>query len=121
MNEFGARLAWVLGAVVIAVGVVLMLRKLSGRRRPVLIRQATLGSGVYLFTSSACADCEAARQMLVGAVGPSGFVELTWESAPGIFTDLGIDAVPATLIVSDERGSALYPGRPDRALESLGP
>jgi len=121
MNEFGTRLAWVLGAVVLAVGAVLILRRLAGRRRPVRIRQTTLGSGVYLFVSATCADCEAARHMLVGALGPAGFVELSWESDPGIFRDIGVDAVPATLIVNEAHGSALYPGRPDRALEDLGP
>ncbi|MDP9495606.1 MAG: hypothetical protein M3P87_10245 [Actinomycetota bacterium] len=121
MNEFETRLAWVLGAVVLAVGAVLILRKLAGRRSPVRIRQTTLDAGVYLFTSATCADCETARQMLVGALGSSGFVELSWESAQGAFRDLGINAVPATLIVGEAGGALLYPGRPDQALEGLGP
>ena len=121
MNEFGTRLAWVLGAVVLAVGAVLILRKMADRRSPVRVRQTTLDAGVYLFTSATCSDCETARQMLVGALGPSGFVELSWESDAGTFRDIGIDAVPATLIVSEAGGAVLYPGRPDRALEGLGP
>ena len=121
MSEIWARVAWVLGAVVVAAATIQILRNRAGRRRPVRIQQAILGSGVYLFTSATCPDCEAARLRLVGAIGLSGFVELTWESQPGVFKNIGVDAVPATLIVSEAGGSTLYPGRPDRALEALSP
>lgn len=121
MSELGVRLAWVLGAVVLAVAAVIILRKLAHRQRPAGIEQTALDPGIYLFTSATCGDCEAARQMLVRALGPSGFVELSWESVPEIFREVEVDAVPATLIVSETRGSVLYPGRPDRALETLGP
>ncbi|MEX2252119.1 MAG: hypothetical protein WD895_08630 [Acidimicrobiia bacterium] len=121
MNEIGERLTWVLGAVVAAIAVILILRQMTGRHRPVAIQQAKLGPGVYLFTSAACPDCESARRVLLGAIGPSGFVEVSWESDPETFRELGVDAVPATLVVSDSHGSTLYPGRPDRALEVLNP
>jgi hypothetical protein len=121
MNEIWARLAWVLGAVVVAVAAILIQRAVTGRRRPVPVQQTTLGAGVYLFTSATCPDCETARRLLAGGIGPSGFVELSWEDRPEVFQDLGVDAVPATLIVGESGSSTLYPGRPDFALEVLSP
>ena len=121
MNEIWARLAWVLASVVTAAAVILIMRNRPRRRRPVRVRQAILGFGVYLFSSATCPDCEAARSLLVGAVGAAGFQELRWESDPGVFKEVGVDAVPTTLIVSETGGSTLYPGRPDQALEALGP
>ena len=121
MSEVGARAAWVSGAVVAAVALTLILRQRAGRHRPVRVQQSKLGIGVYLFSSASCPDCESARRVLREAIGPSAFVELSWESEPEIFRELGVHAVPATLIVSDSDGSTLYPGRPDRALEALGP
>jgi hypothetical protein len=121
MSEIWARLAWVLGAVVVAAAAILIQRIMVGRRRPVQVQQTTLGSGVYLFTSATCPDCETARRLLAGGIGPSGFVELSWENRPEVFKDLGVDAVPATLIVDESGSSALYPGRPDFALAALSP
>jgi glutaredoxin len=120
MSETWARLAWVLGAVVVATAAILILRYRI-RERPVVIQQAILGSGVYLFTSATCPDCEAARRLLVEAIGPSSFVELSWESHPETFRDIGIGAVPATLIVREAGHSTIYRGRPDQALEALSP
>lgn len=121
MSEIEARLALVLGAVVAAVTMILILRQKASHRRPVRVQQDILGLGVYLFTSASCPDCESARRVLLGAVGPSGFIELSWDSDPEIFRELGVGAVPATLIVSDSDGSTLYPGLPDRALQVLSP
>ena len=121
MSEIGARLVWVLGAVVVAVAAILILRKHGQRRRSVRIHQTALGAGIYLFTSATCPDCETARSLLAGAIGLSGFVEKSWESDPGLFSDIGVRAVPATLIVTDADDSTLFPGRPDRALETLSP
>jgi hypothetical protein len=121
MSETWARLAWVLGAVVVATAAILILRFRARGHPPVMIQQAILGAGVYLFSSASCPDCEAARRLLVEAIGPSSFVELSWESHPETFSDIGIGAVPATLIVTDAGSSTIYPGRPDRALEALSP
>ena len=80
-----------------------------------------LGPGVYLFSSSTCADCVPARARLVEDLGPAGFVELSWESEPGLFAELGIDAVPCTVIVSEAGEATRFPGMPDGALERLDP
>lgn len=121
MNEVVDRLFWIVGAVGVAIAAILIMRKESGRLRPVRIDQSTLGSGIYLFTSATCPDCETARSLLSGAIGSTGFAELRWESDPGVFNDVGVSAVPATLIVAESGESNLYPGRPDKAVESLSP
>jgi hypothetical protein len=53
---------------------------------------------------------------MVSAVGIDGFTEHVWEEDPGVFSDLGIDAVPAVLVIREGGQGRLYPGRPDRAL-----
>jgi hypothetical protein len=58
---------------------------------------------------------------LLEAIGPEGYSEVSWDTDPEIFTELGVGAVPATLIVSPEDGSLLYPGHPARALGALNP
>ncbi len=121
MSEFEVRLAGVIGAVLVGIAISLLFRRGSDQRPPIVVRQTRLGVGVYLFTSASCPDCEVARHTLLEAIGPTGYSELTWESDPEIFSELGVDAVPATLIVTHSDGSVLYPGRPDRALEALGP
>lgn len=121
MGEVETRLAWVFAAVLIGLLITLLLRRRPARRQPVTVRQTKLGTGVYLFTSASCPDCEAARLLLLETIGPDGYSEMSWDSDPEIFRELGVDAVPATLIVSPKDGSVLYPGRPDRALEALSP
>lgn len=121
MSEFEVRLAGVLGAVLVGIAISFLVRRRSDQHQPVAVRQASLGVGVYLFTSASCPDCEVARRALLGALGPIGYSELTWESDPEIFHEIGVDAVPATLFVTDTGVSVLYPGRPDRLLEGLSP
>jgi hypothetical protein len=51
-------------------------------------------------------------------IGTDGYTEFVWEREPDLFDEVGIDAVPATLIVSGRLGR-IYPGQPDGAFESL--
>lgn len=81
----------------------------------------TTPAGVYLFSSTACAGCESARRTIVERLGPTGFVEIVWEEKPGWFTDLGVEAVPSTLIVTDDGVATVFPGQPGRALRALDP
>lgn len=119
MSEVWLRLALVTAGIVVALGVALVLRRPVAD--PVTTNAAGLGPGVYLFSSATCVDCAAARARLVDALGPTGFVEIDWEDDPGRFAELLIDAVPCTLIVSEEGMATRFPGMPDRALEQLGP
>ena len=73
------------------------------------------------FSSSACSDCPLARRTLADALGEQGFLELSWEDDPGAFDRLGVDAVPATLVVAADGSGTLWPGGAEMALESLGP
>ena len=119
MSEVWLRLAIVAAGTVVVLGVALVLRRPAAH--PVTTKTKALAPGVYLFSSSTCVDCVAARARLVDALGPTGFVEIDWEDDPGTFAEFGIDAVPCTVIVSEEGMATRFPGMPDRALEELSP
>lgn len=112
MSDLTARLLLASGAVVLAAATTMLLRWRSAR--PVrTLSPGSLAPGTYLFSSSACLDCAPARKALIHRLGESGFTELKWEEMPGIFDELGIDAVPATMIVSPKGSARLWPGVPD--------
>lgn len=120
MDEVWLRLGLIGGALLVAAVATLVLRsRSSGRERN--LAETGLEAGVYFFSSSACPDCSPTRRALADSLGEEGFVELSWENEPGVFHRLGVDAVPATLTVAGDGSATLWPGRPDRALESLGP
>jgi hypothetical protein len=121
MSEIEVRLIAVVGAVVVGIALSLILRRKSARRSASELEQNRLGPGVYLFTSASCPDCESVRDVLLERFGPAGFSELSWESHPEIFRELGVDAVPATLVVTATEGSTLYPGAPSRATGGVSP
>ena len=119
MSEVWLRVGIVAAGLVVALAAVLLIR----RRRPAPIGSGDggLGPGIYLFSSSTCVDCVAARARLQDALGVNGFVEIEWEDQPARFTELAIDAVPCTVVVSGEGTAVRFPGMPDRALERLNP
>jgi len=119
MNEVWLRLTIVIGAVGVSLLIVAMLRRrpaVSGSRD-----SGVLAPGVYFFTSSTCADCVGARERLEDMLGSDGYIEIGWEGDPGLFTHLGIDAVPCTVVVGDDGSASLHPGMPDGALRGLNP
>jgi hypothetical protein len=120
MSDVWVRLILVAGALVVVLVVTLLLRGRSGVR-PIPIEAAGLGPGVYLFSSSACLDCAPARRAIEQALGATGFVEIRWEEAPGVFHDLGIGAVPATVVVWVDGSAMLFPGMPEEALSRFNP
>jgi hypothetical protein len=118
MSEIWLRLGIVAGGVVLGLLAVFILR----RRGPRIATEAIgLDPGVYLFSSSTCADCVPARDRLADDLGQAGFVEIRWEDAPVLFEELGVEAVPCTMIVSEAGVATRFPGMPDRALERLNP
>lgn len=120
MDELVTRLTLIGGALALAVlGVVVM--RARARRSTRQVSATGLATGVYLFTSTACPDCETARRKLTGELGEGAFDEIRWEDEPGIFDQLGVDAVPATMIVADDGTGTLWPGAPDRAIARFGP
>jgi len=119
-SELVARLGLIAGALLVAWLVVLVLRRRStGSSRR--IDSTGLGSGIYFFSSTACPDCGSVRRQLSSAVGESGYSEMSWEQQPGLFHELGIVAVPATLIVAGDGSGVLWPGKADEALATVGP
>ena len=119
MSEVWLRLAIVTAGIVVALAAAVVLRRPVAHS--VTTNEAGLGPGVYLFSSSTCVDCVAARACLLDALGPTGFVEIDWEDDPGPFSAFGIDAVPCTVIVTEEGTFTRFPGMPNRALEELSP
>ncbi len=91
------------------------------RRRPTRFGSVSLPAGAYLFTSGTCEDCLLARAAMNQALGSAGYREIGWESEPEIFETLGIEAVPATLLVAKSGRATLYPGQPGRALKAFNP
>lgn len=118
MDEAWARLAVIGGALVVAALATTIIR-LRARGGPRRLHETSLAPGVYLFTSSACPDCGSVRKALTEALGEGGFEERSWESEPGVFHRLGVDAVPATMIVGEDGSGTIWPGRPDGALDEL--
>ncbi len=121
MSDDWVRLGVVV-AVLVAAGLVAYLLAKRNRQAPFhpAIGQ-TLPAGVYLFSSTTCAGCEPARRSIAERLGPTGFVEIAWEEKPGWFAELGVESVPSTLIVTNDGMATVYPGRPGRALRTLGP
>jgi len=118
MSEVWLRLGIVAGGTLLVVLIAVIMRRPGPR---VAGEAGGLGPGIYLFSSATCADCVPARARLVEDLGPSGFVEIRWESEPALFAELGIDAVPCTLVVSETGEATRFPGMPDRALQRLDP
>lgn len=109
------RLSLIAGALVVA-GVTTVTMRLRAKGGPRRLAETWLDQGVYLFSSTACPDCKHVRSMLDDALGRDGYQEFRWEQEPGLFHDLGVDGVPATLIVDPNGSGVLWPGRPDEAL-----
>lgn len=118
MDEVAIRFGLIAGALAVALLVTWVIR--SRARRP--IRQLVdvdIDPGTHFFSSRACDSCRSARRKLTEAVGTGGFLEHVWEDEPGVFAELGVDAVPAVLLVSSDGAGTLYPGKPDRAIAAL--
>lgn len=100
MTDPVLRLLVVVVVVGVAAGVAAAHRRgAAWRRRPAEL--PGLPGGVYLFTSTACASCPAARESLTAALGPSGFVEIAFEDRPDVFARCGIARVPALAVVEE--------------------
>lgn len=115
MDEIWARIGLVLGALAIA-GIVVAVQRRRSRIPEREIVAPQLDPGLHFFSSRACSTCEGARERIVAAVGETGFSEHVWEEDPEVFSELGIDAVPASLVVREGGRGRLYPGNPERAL-----
>jgi hypothetical protein len=118
MDEVWARAALVAGALAVA-GVVVLVQRLRARPSPKTVGETGLDPGVYLFTSATCSTCAQARQTLQSALGGDRFHEFAWEEGSETFDQLGIDAVPAVLVVEPGGRGTIFPGQPDRALRRI--
>ncbi|CAN5750731.1 hypothetical protein BH23ACT4_BH23ACT4_04310 [soil metagenome] len=120
MSDLALRLVVVGAVLALVVGAVLILR-FRDRAPSRSLGRVALDPGVYLFTSSTCADCHRARESLEHHLGPGGFVEYTWETEPEIFEDLAIDQVPCSVAVGEDQRATLWIGQPDRMIYGVDP
>lgn len=120
MDDLWLRVGLIAGALLVAAAVTIYLRSRFTEAKRSLV-ETGLQPGVYLFSSSGCSDCQLARQALSDALGDQGFLELRWEDDRDVFHRLGVDAVPATMIVAADGSGTLWSGRAEPALVSLGP
>ena len=118
MDEVWVRLSRIGGAFLVALVITLLLRS-TASRGPLKITATGLKEGICLLSSSACPDCATARKYLEDRLGDDGFDERSWETEPGLFGRIGVDVVPATLIVDLEGAAVLWPGHPENALALL--
>ncbi len=117
MGELWARVALVAVALGSAGALVFWRRHRSKPKvRDVVAPQ--LRAGLYLFSSASCATCDGARREIVAVVGAAGFSEIVWERQPDVFSLVGVEAVPSTLVMGTEGRGRLYPGSPRRALSN---
>jgi hypothetical protein len=114
MSDVWVRVLVVVGAIGIVGLASVFLRRPWGRGPSIL--ETDLVPGVYLFTSGTCADCEPARDVLLEKLGPDGFQEIEWERDPDVFTKVGVDVVPCTVVVTKDGSATSFPGMPDAAL-----
>jgi hypothetical protein len=119
MSELWVRVLLVVGAVAVVLLAAALLRRPA--RRGEALTEAELAPGAYLFTSETCGDCQTARDRLVERLGTNGFTEIEWEKDPDIFTRVGIEVVPCTVVVARDGTATRYPGMPEEALARLDP
>jgi len=118
MDELWVRVGLVALMLVVAISVAVWLRR--EKQSPIRdISSGDLMPGVYLFTSESCPTCALARAQLSQALEDATYIEVRWEDHPGKFVELGVDAVPAILIVKVPGIGKLYPGQPERVLAEL--
>lgn len=118
MDEIWARVGLVAAALAVA-GSIAVWQRGWGRARMRDVSVVTLEPGTYYFSSASCPTCAVAREKLDQTLGDRGYVEFSWEEDPGVFAEVGVDAVPAVLIVNRAGRGRLYPGQPERALAEL--
>lgn len=102
--------------VVVLVGLALLVARLAGRwQRPIHatpnLEGLELPAGLVVFTSTDCANCRAA----LAAASDTGVPirEVTYELEPGLFAKAGVEAVPLTVVVSEEGSvAATFAGVP---------
>jgi len=120
MDDVWSRVAVVVGVLAIAVSVSLILRR-RGRRSIRRLDGVDLSAGVYYFSSSTCDTCQTARVALSRLLGPDDFTEFAWEETPAVFEELGVGAVPATLVVAADGSAVLHAGVPKNLRGVVGP
>ena len=108
MDEVTLRLLLVAGTVIAVSGLAWVQRR---RVRPPtrVVTSSGLEPGVFLLTSRECESCERARRVLGRR---AEYTELSWQDSPDAFARLGVEAVPAVLVVDQAGRGVLSFGSP---------
>lgn len=115
MDDLWTRIGLVVTFLAFA-GLIVLIRRGRLRIRDRDVEAPGLDPGLYLFSSITCSTCETAREKLIARTGDEGFDEYVWERDPEIFAALGIEAVPAVVVMREEGRGRLYPGSVEKAL-----
>lgn len=116
MSEIWIRTGLVIGALA-AAGIIALIQRRRAAAPVRSVKTKGLAPGVYFFSSATCSTCDQAREKLESSLGADGYTEFAWDLHPDMFTELGIDQVPAVVIVDDAGRGRLHLGQPDRALD----
>lgn len=117
MDDVWARAALVAGALAVA-GVVVLVQRWRAARPRRTSGPTGLAPGLYFFSSSDCETCLQARETLDARLGTDAYTEIEWQERGDVFERVGVDAVPAMVIVSADGRGSIYPGQPERALDA---
>lgn len=115
MSELWLRVAIVGGALAVA-GLIASITRRRAAKATRTVQTVHLEAGVYFFSAATCATCERARARLDSKLGASGYTEFAWEHHPDVFSEYGVDQVPAVMVVNHEGKGRLRFGQPERAL-----
>jgi hypothetical protein len=118
VDDLWLRIALIAAALSVA-AIVVALRRRTALKAPRRLAVTRLPAGIYLFTSADCDGCRAARAKLNERLGEAAYNEIAWEDSPEVFNGLGVDVVPATMVVADDGSGHLWRGQPDHV--ALGP
>jgi hypothetical protein len=115
MDDLVFRIVLLAVALAVALAISWVLQRRSRRSaRP--MANPGLPPGFHYFSSPACETCREARSLLDRRLGREGFTEHEWDQDPEVFQRLGVDQVPALIVVADDGSARLYSGLLERAL-----
>lgn len=115
MDDLVFRVVLVAAALAVALAISWVLQRRSRRPgRPV--GNSGLQPGIHYFSSPTCETCREARSLLDRRLGREGYTEYGWDQDPEVFQRLGIDQVPALIVVADDGSARMYSGELERAL-----
>lgn len=102
MDDLTIRVAVVVGLVVVVIGLTLAANKFGEQRHAAIaLGDVSVPPGLVLFSSTECSTCKAVAADLRKIAVP--LREITYELESATLSELGVDAVPLTLVVAEDQ------------------